>query len=135
MEARKENIILFDGVCNFCNAFVQFTIKRDSKTKFKFASLQSKSGQALLTKFNLPTTDFNSLVYIKGENHFVRSSAVLNYVRELDGAWKLLYVFIVIPRPVRDYLYRKIANSRYRLWGSRQSCSLPTPKLKERFLA
>ena len=92
------HILLFDGVCNLCNGIVQFTIKRDKEAKFKFASLQSSSGQLLLKQFNLPTDDFDSFVYINGNNYFLKSSAALHVLRELGGGWKLFYAFIIIPK-------------------------------------
>ncbi len=130
----NENIILFDGVCNLCNSSVQFVIKRDKKAKFKFASLQSESGQALLKKFNLPTNDFNSFVYIHGERCYLRSSALLRVLKELGGGWKLLYAFIIVPKFIRDFFYNIIAKSRYSLFGKQNSCMIPTPELKSRFL-
>ncbi|MEI6765044.1 MAG: thiol-disulfide oxidoreductase DCC family protein [Bacteroidota bacterium] len=127
-------ILLFDGVCNLCNRTVQFTIKNDPRAKFKFASLQSDSGQALLQQFNLPTDRFDSLVLIKGNNYFVKSSAVLRILKELRGAWKLGYFFIILPRPFRDFFYNLIAKSRYRIFGKRETCMIPSPEINKRFL-
>lgn len=130
----NEHIILFDGVCNLCNSSVQFVIKRDKKSIFKFASLQSESGQALLKKFDLPADDFNSFVYIKGEQCYLRSTAVLKVAKELGGGWILLYGFIIVPKFIRDFFYNMIAKSRYRIFGKQDSCMIPTPELRSRFL-
>ncbi len=134
MSNNEAHILLFDGVCNLCNSIVQFTIKRDPKEKFKFASLQSVSGQALLKKFDLPTEDFDSFVFINGDKFFLKSSAGLHVLKELGGVWKLFYVFIIFPRPLRDFVYNIIAKSRYKIFGKRDTCMVPTPRLKQRFL-
>lgn len=134
MSNNETYILLFDGVCNLCNKGVQFTIKRDKKKKFKFASLQSKSGQALLKKFNLNLTDFDSFVLIMGDKYFLKSSAGLLVLKELEGVWKLFYALIIFPKPIRDFFYGLIAKSRYRIFGKRDTCMIPTEELKERFL-
>ncbi|MFY9310453.1 MAG: thiol-disulfide oxidoreductase DCC family protein [Bacteroidia bacterium] len=127
-------IILFDGVCNLCNSSVQFVIKHDKEAKFKFASLQSKSGQALLKKFNLPLDQFNSFIYVRGDKAIQRSAGALNVLRDLGGFWKLLYGFIIVPPFIRNFVYDYIAKNRYRFFGTRESCMIPTPDLKRRFL-
>ena len=134
MSNSEAHILLFDGVCNLCNSIVQFTIKRDPKEKFKFASLQSESGQALLKKFGLPTDDFDSFVFIKGDKYFLKSSAGLHVLKELGGVWKLFYVVIIFPRPLRDFVYNIIAKTRYKIFGRQATCMVPTPRLKQRFL-
>ncbi len=134
MSNKQTNILLFDGVCNLCNSMVQFTIKRDPKGKFKFASLQSEGGQALLNKFGLPTNDFDSFVFINGDKYFLKSSAGLQVLKELGGLWKLFYVLIILPRPLRDFVYNIIAKTRYKIFGKRDTCMVPTQELKQRFL-
>ena len=134
MSNNEAHILLFDGVCNLCNSIVQFTIKRDPKEKFKFASLQSESGQALLKKFGLPTDDFDSFVFINGDKYFLKSSAGLHVLKELGGIWKLFYVFIIFPQPLRDYVYNIIAKTRYRIFGKRDTCMIPISNIKKRFL-
>lgn len=128
------DILLFDGVCNLCNNLVQFIIKRDPKGKFKFASLQSESGQLLLKKFGLPTDDYDSFVFIKKDNFFLRSSAGLHVLKELGGVWKLFYLFIIFPEPLRDFVYTFIARKRYKIFGKQDTCLIPTPEIKQRFL-
>ena len=134
MSDKESRILLFDGVCNLCNSIVQFTIRRDPEGKFKFASLQSESGQELLKKFGLPTDDFDSFVFIKGDKYFLKSSAGLHVLKELGGVWKLFYVFIIIPQPLRDIIYSMIAKTRYRVFGRRETCMVPTEEIRGRFL-
>lgn len=134
MDNNQTQILLFDGVCNLCNGIVQFTIKRDPKAKFKFASLQSESGQLLLRQFGLPTNDFNSFVFINGDKYFLKSSAGLHVLKELGRVWKVFYVFIIFPRPLRDFVYNIIAKTRYKIFGKQDICMVPTPDIKQRFL-
>jgi predicted DCC family thiol-disulfide oxidoreductase YuxK len=134
MDNNQTHILLFDGVCNLCNGIVQFTIKRDPKAKFKFASLQSASGQALLKQFGLPTDDFNSFVFINEDKYFLKSSAGLHVLKELGGVWKVFYIFIIFPRPIRDFVYNIIAKTRYKIFGKQDICMVPTPDIKQRFL-
>ena len=110
----EEGIILFDGVCNLCNGLVNFVIQRDSKTDFRFAALQSPPGQALLKKFDLPMDDLNSFVLIEGNLSYRRSTASLRVLKRLGGFWSLLYLAIIIPVPIRDFVYSIIANNRYK---------------------
>jgi len=134
MSNREHYILLFDGVCNLCNSIVQFTINRDPKGKFKFASLQSESGQALLKKFGLPTDNFDSFVFIRQDKYFLKSSAGLHVLKELGGVWKLFYGFIILPRSLRDFIYNIIAKKRYSVFGKRDTCMVPTQDIKQRFL-
>lgn len=134
MDTEGNHIILFDGVCNLCNGTVQFLIERDSKAKFKFASLQSEKGQALLADFDLPASDFDTFVYIENGNCFTKSTAALRVLKKLGGTWRLFYIFIMLPKKVRDLLYNVVVRNRYKLFGKRDSCMAPTPELKDRFL-
>ncbi|KAA3622239.1 MAG: thiol-disulfide oxidoreductase DCC family protein [Bacteroidetes bacterium] len=127
-------VVLFDGVCNLCNGSVQFVLKRDKKGIFKFASLQSDFGQNILTKYGLPTDDYNSFVLVEGDRIFTRSTAALRVTRHLDGLWKFLYSFMIIPAPIRDAVYGIIARNRYRMFGKREACMIPQPEWKARFL-
>ncbi|AFK02269.1 thiol-disulfide oxidoreductase DCC [Emticicia oligotrophica DSM 17448] len=126
--------ILFDGVCNFCNASINFVIDRDSKGIFKFAALQSEVGQEILRKFSLKTQDFDSIIAIDGDNVFQKSDAALEIARRMDGLWKLCYVFKVIPSFLRNPIYDLIARNRYKIFGKTEACRIPTPELKARFL-
>ena len=131
---KQSSIILFDGVCNLCNSSVQFVIKHDKDKKFMFASLQSTAGQLLLKQFDLPLQDFNSFILIENEKVFLKSTAALMVAKQLKGAVKLLYGFIVVPPFIRNGAYNFIAKNRYIWFGKKDSCILPTPELKARFL-
>lgn len=128
-----EKIILFDGVCNFCVGSVQFIIKRDPKGMYKFASLQSETGQTLLQQHQIPSTT-DSFVFVDGEKAYIKSSAALRVCKNLTFPWKLLFPLIVIPRPIRDAVYELIARNRYKWFGKKQECMLPSPEIRSRFL-
>lgn len=127
-----EKIILFDGECNFCDRSVQFIIKRDPKGIFKFASLQSEIGKEICKKYNVPNID--SLVLIDNNNYYLKSSAALKICRQLKGLWKLLYIFFIIPKPIRDFAYETFAKNRYKWFGKKDSCMIPSPEDRKRFL-
>src|SRR5215831_3495611 len=127
-------IVLFDGVCNLCNSSVQFIIKRDKKKKFLFGSLQGKAGQQYLEKYQLPTSTFNSFMLIEGEKLYTRSTAALKMLKHLGGIWSLFYCLIIIPPFIRDAVYNLIAKNRYRWFGKKEACWVPTPDLRSRFL-
>ena len=127
-------VILFDGVCNLCHGLVNFVIRRDPWTKFRFAALQSEPGRQLLTKFNLPTDDFDTFVLIEGDHCYQRSTAALKVLKGLGGLWSFFYVFILIPRSIRDIFYKIIARNRYRWFGKKDKCLIPTPNIQKRFL-
>lgn len=131
---QKNPIILFDGVCNLCNSSVQFVLKHDTNKIFRFASLQSTTGQALLKEYNLSQTAFNSFVLIKEGKVFLKSTAALMVARQLEGAIKSLYWFIIIPPFIRNAVYNIIAKNRYKWFGKQDSCMMPTPELQSRFL-
>ena len=128
------SIILFDGVCNLCNRSVQYVIRHDAEKKFHFASLQSDAGQQLLKQYHLPADNFNSFVLIQDAKAYTRSTAALRVAKQLKGITKLLYGFIIVPRFLRDAIYNLIANNRYKWFGERESCMLPSPDLQSRFL-
>ncbi len=126
-------IILFDGVCNFCDSTVQFIIKRDQVGYFQFASLQSDIGQNLLAQFNISKT-IDSVILIEHEQVFFESTAALKICKKLDRLWPCLYLFILVPPFIRNALYRLFAKYRYRLFGQKSECLLPTPSQRQRFL-
>lgn len=128
------NIILFDGVCNLCNASVQFIIERDPTAIFRFAALQSDFGQSILAKNSVNTEGGDSIILVEDGKVYDRSTAALRIARRLSGSIKLLYVFIIIPRPIRDFVYKIIAKNRYRWFGKQDACWMPTKALKARFL-
>ena len=127
-------ILLFDGVCNLCTGIVNFIIKNDKKEVFRFAALQSQSGQALLKKLNLPATDFDSFILIAGDKYYTKSTAVLHVLKALGGLWEVLYVYIVFPESMRDFIYDIVARTRYRVFGKKETCLVPSPEIKDRFL-
>lgn len=130
----ESSIILFDGICNLCNSSVQFVIRHDKKKQFKFASLQSDMGQQLIRIESKDPRSNNSFVLMESGNYYYRSTAALRVLLLLGGAWKLFYVFIVIPRFIRDAVYDFIARNRYRIFGKRNECMLPNDDLRDRFL-
>ncbi len=130
----NKSIILFDGVCNLCNNSVQFIIKRDSKQRFLYASLQSDAGQSILLQFQLNNSDFDSIILIENEKVYQKSTAILKIFKHLGIGWKLSYGFIIIPRFIRDGVYAFIAKNRYKWFGKREVCMIPTKELKMRFL-
>jgi len=127
-------ILLFDGVCNFCDASINFVIERDPEGKFKYASLQSKVGEAFLKEFGMDTKNYDSFVLVDGETYYTKSTAALRVLKGLGGAWKLLYGFIIIPKPIRDAVYGLIAKNRYKWFGKKDACMLPDPEVQTRFL-
>lgn len=129
-----QKIILFDGICNFCNSSVNFIIDHDKHNRFKFAALQTEAGQELLKKHNLPTEDFDSFILVDGDRYYKKSSAALHTVKDFPGLWKLLYAFITIPPFIRDIFYNILAKNRYKWFGKRDECRMPTPELREKFL-
>lgn len=130
----SQYILLFDGVCNLCNRLVIFIIKRDHGRKLKFVPLQSPMGQSLIKTHGLVADDIDSVVFISGANHFLKSSAVLNVLKEIGGGWKMFYWLIISPTFIRDYFYDVIARNRYRIFGKRNTCMVPTPDLASRFI-
>ncbi|GGN62144.1 thiol-disulfide oxidoreductase DCC family protein [Oceanobacillus indicireducens] len=127
------NIILFDGDCHFCDASVQFIIKRDQKAVFSFASLQSETGKQLLAAYEL-SGNIDSMVLIADGKAHLKSSAALRIAKELSGIWKLAYALIIMPRPVRDLFYDVVARNRYKWFGKKESCAIPSPEVRKRFL-
>ena len=127
-------MLLFDGVCNLCNASVQWILKRDRKGVFKFAALQSDTGQMLLRQFGLSEKNFDTVVLVTDGRIFTRSDAALEIVQRIGGVWSLLAVFKIIPRSIRDTIYDWVARYRYRWFGKSEECMLPRPEWRERFV-
>jgi predicted DCC family thiol-disulfide oxidoreductase YuxK len=127
-------IVLFDGVCRFCNAGVNFLIDHDSKARLRFAALQSSTGQRLLEKFGLATNRFDTMVLVEGGRCYVRSTAALRIATYLDGYWWLLAGALFLPAFLRDWPYSLLARNRYRWFGTLEACRVPTPEIRRRFL-
>jgi predicted DCC family thiol-disulfide oxidoreductase YuxK len=133
-QPKSNPIILFDGVCNLCNASVQFIIRNDPKSTFRFASLQSDAGKAILNQFSVPPEKLYSVLVVYEGHLYDRSRAALEIARRLKGLWSLLYGFIIIPPFIRNFIYDWISRNRYRWFGVRQECMMPTPDMKARFI-
>ena len=127
-------IILFDGICNFCNGAVNFTIKWDKNKVIKFAALQSETGANLLKQFGLPENDMSSFIFIEKGKLYKRSTAALRVCRYLKGLWPLCYGFIIVPAFIRNAVYDFIAKNRYKWFGQKEECMIPTPDIRARFL-
>ena len=127
------SIVLFDGVCNFCSDSVNFIIRHDTENRFAFTPLQSEKGIELRAKYGIDD-DIDSIVLIEDDRAFSKSTAALRIAKRLGGIWALAYAFIIVPRPIRDYFYELFAKYRYRLFGKKDECMLPTPEVRARFL-
>ncbi len=134
MSDSEQAIVLFDGVCNFCNDSVNFIIERDSKNYFKFAPLQSEIAEDLLEKHGIDKDETDSIVLVENDRAFTHSTAALKIAKNLDGAWSSFYVFVVVPKFIRDFCYKLFAKYRYKLFGKKDQCMMPTPEIRERFL-
>ena len=128
-------IILFDGVCNLCNSSVNFIIERDKAGYFKFAPLQSEVGEKLLAENGIDKIETDSVVLIEDGAVYTHSTAALRVARKLDGAWRWLYYLNFVPRVLRDAAYKLFAKYRYKLFGKKDECMLPSPEIRARFLA
>ncbi len=127
---KDKKILLFDGVCNLCNNAINFVIKRDKANIFKFATLQSKEAQDL----GFTAIDMNSIILIDGDKKYSKSTAALHIAKHLSGGYPLLYAFMVFPKFFRDWIYDIIAKNRYKWFGKKESCMIPTPELQDKFL-
>ena len=138
-------VVLFDGVCNFCDASVNFVIDHDPDGYFKFAPLQSEAGSKLAAEHGLasdtvatkPADDLipiDSVILVEDGHAYTHSTAALRIARKLTGIWPVLYAFIVVPKPIRDFFYRLFAKYRYRMFGKKDECMLPSPEVRARFL-
>src|SRR5688572_17601883 len=127
-------LVLFDGVCNFCNFWVRFALKRDRKGKLKFGSLQGETAQQLLPQYGIDPSVITSVIFIEDGIAYQESTAALKVCRHLSGSWKLLYALIIIPTFIRDSIYKWIAKNRYKWFGKQESCMLPTAEQRARFV-
>jgi predicted DCC family thiol-disulfide oxidoreductase YuxK len=129
-----DRVVLFDGVCNLCNKWVQFLLKWDRQGKLRLASVQSRAGQQILAWSGLPLDEFDTMVYVERGTAYIKSEAFLRVVRNLPCPWPLLSLGVAIPRPVRDWMYDRVALNRYALFGRSDSCMMPTPEAAAHFL-
>lgn len=127
-------ILLFDGVCNFCNSSINFIIRQDKKNIFRFAALQSEAGQRLLKEYNIPATYFDSFVLIEDGKVYKSSTASLRLSNKLPWYWKWTQIFWIVPKFIRNGVYNVFAKNRYKWFGKKEECMIPSPGLRERFL-
>jgi predicted DCC family thiol-disulfide oxidoreductase YuxK len=134
MKFPDKPLILFDGVCNLCNGSVQFVIRHDKEAKFLFASLQSEKGQEILKHFGMETENFDTFILLDKGEIYTKSSGVLKEAAILGGWFKIFTIFYLVPTFIRDIFYSFVARNRYRFFGKKDVCMIPTPELKARFL-
>lgn len=132
--SNKKSIILFDGVCILCNSSIQFVLKHDIKQQFLFASLQSDAAQKLLLQFNYKNSNLNSIILIEDDKIYEKSTAALRISKELNPLWNMLYIFIIIPKGIRDIVYNFTAKNRYKWFGKRDTCLVYSEEYKKRFI-
>ncbi|MGB3210357.1 MAG: DCC1-like thiol-disulfide oxidoreductase family protein [Desulforhopalus sp.] len=130
----NRHIIIFDGVCNFCNSGVLFIIKRDPQGVFAFTPMQSDTAKVLMAQYQIPAVELDTVLLIKDGSCYIRSDAVLEIVKDLTGFWYFFVIFKVLPTAVRDAFYRIFARNRYRLFGERESCMVPSAEIQSRFI-
>jgi predicted DCC family thiol-disulfide oxidoreductase YuxK len=129
----EPRIILFDGVCNYCNAMVNFVLKRDKKDLFRFAPLQSEKGIELRKKYHIADS-IDSFIYIENNNASIYSTGALKVCRHLSGGWPALYTLMIIPVFIRDGVYKWVARNRYKWFGKKETCMIPSPAVRRKFL-
>jgi predicted DCC family thiol-disulfide oxidoreductase YuxK len=134
MEKTDRPLIIFDGVCNLCEYSLLFIVKNDRQARFKFVSAQSERGKELQRLHGVDTLKDGTVILLKNDQVYVKSDAAVEIAKDLDGLWRLLYVFKFIPKPVRDLVYSIISKNRYRLFGQKNECMLPDKNIKDRFI-
>jgi predicted DCC family thiol-disulfide oxidoreductase YuxK len=134
MRAGNPSIILFDGVCKFCHASVQFVIKRDRKNRFVFCPIQSDKGQELMSQYGLSDSQLSSMLLLQDNRAYRKSTAALNIAKQLRMPWPLLFMFIVVPTFIRDRIYDYIGNHRYQWFGKYDSCWIPDDETRKKFI-
>lgn len=133
-ELNSKGVVLFDGVCNFCNSSVNFIIRHDKKDYFRFTPLQSEIGMKISGKYNLDSGNLKSVILVDKGRIYTKTTAALRIAKQLSGLWPALYVFIIVPAPIRNVVYNIIAKYRYKWWGERDACMIPTPEIRKKFL-
>ncbi|CAN5416177.1 DUF393 domain-containing protein [soil metagenome] len=128
------SIILFDGVCNFCNSSVNKIIKHDKKNKFKFAALQSEIGKKILEEYNIDSSKIDSIILIENKKAYIKSTAILRISKQMGSLYPLAYSFIITPAFIRNIVYDFIAKNRYKWFGKKDSCMIPTAEVRSRFI-
>lgn len=133
-ELKEKGIVLFDGVCNFCNSSVNFVMRKDNSDYFRFLPLQSDKGKSIVSKFNLDPENLQTVILLERGRVYTKSTAAIRIARKLRGGWKLFYGFVIVPAFIRDVMYNFVARNRYKWWGKRDVCMVPTPDVKNKFL-
>lgn len=131
---QEHKIILFDGICNLCNTSVNLVIKKDKKDLFRFAALQSEIGKTYASKFNIDISEIDSILLIDQDKIYVKSTAALHITKSLSGGYPLLFSLMIVPNFIRNWAYDFVARNRYKWYGNRETCMVPTPELREKFL-
>lgn len=132
---KDKKLILFDGVCNLCNSSVQYVIKNDKKNRFMFTALQSEVGEKIIKHFNIDTQKVDSILLFTPEKGIVsKSTAALKVASKLGFPTNILSVFLIIPPFIGNWIYDFIAKNRYKWYGKKEACMIPTPELKSKFL-
>ena len=127
-------VVLFDGVCNLCNASVNWLIDHDHKNIFRFSALQSSYGKSAVEKYNLTGNYMDTVILVEGDKAYQRSTAALRILKHIGGFYSLLYIFIIVPPFIRNFVYNIVAKNRYKWFGKKESCRIPTPELRSRFI-
>lgn len=134
MNQDKKIIVLFDGVCNLCNGFVNFIIKQDKKARIKFVTLQSDIAKDILKVHQINHLELNSVIVLIDDKIYTKSSAALMILNELGGVWKIFFAFYIIPKFIRDFFYNIVAKYRYILFGKKEICIIPSQEIVDRFI-
>jgi predicted DCC family thiol-disulfide oxidoreductase YuxK len=138
-EQTSNPIVLYDGVCGLCNRLVQFLVRRDVRDRLLFASLQSQLAAILLERHRCDPRDLDTVYIVVDPNQpteriFVRSDAILHALQQIGGVWRLAMVVKVVPKFIRDAIYNLVARNRYRVFGKHETCLLPEPKYRRKFV-
>lgn len=131
---KQQPVILFDGVCNFCNGAVNFVIKRDKTAQIQFAPLQSEKGRLFARQFGFNEEELKTFIFIEDNKFYTKSTAALKVCRHLGALWPLCYGLMIIPKFIRNVVYDLVAKNRYKWFGRRDTCMMPTPEVKARFI-
>jgi len=132
---KNKKIILFDGVCNLCNSSINYVIDHDKKDVFRFVSLQSDLGKVIQEYLGIENTSLDTIIlYVPDEAYYIKSTAALKVINEFSGIWKLAQLFLILPSSIRNLAYNYVAKNRYKWYGKEDSCRIPTPELKAKFL-
>jgi predicted DCC family thiol-disulfide oxidoreductase YuxK len=134
LKREYQHVLLFDGVCNLCNSSVQFILKHEKNQNLKFAAIQSEAGEKVLTHFKINPNETNSVILISDDHVYTASDAVLKLTHHLKFPYSLGKILVLVPKAFRDFFYKKVAQNRYNWFGKRESCMIPTPQLRKRFL-